>query len=90
MNFCASFPGCYLTFVSSTLFDLSNRRSSKKFVFTCWSVLTDFYHFLHLLLVDSLLGSFWGIEIFEGSATVACVFNGSFIGVETEPKDLLS
>ena len=56
--FCASAPGCYLTFVSSTLFDLSNRRSSKKFIFTCWSVLTDFCHFLHLLLVGSFLSSF--------------------------------
>ena len=89
MNFCASDPGCYLTLVSSTLFDLSNRRSLKKLVFTCWSVLTDFCHYLHLLLVDSFLSSFWGIELFKGSATVACV-SESFIGVETEPKDLLS
>ena len=73
MNFCASDPGCYLTFVSSTLFDLSNIRSSKNLVFTCWSVLTDFCHYLHLLLVGSFLRSFWGIELFEGSATVASV-----------------
>ena len=42
-------------------------------VFTCWSVLTDFCHYLHLLLVGSFLSSLWGIEIFEGSATVSCV-----------------
>ena len=42
-------------------------------VFTCWSVLTDFFHYLHLLLVDSFLGYFWGIELFEGSATVVSV-----------------
>ena len=73
MNFLASAPGCYLTFISSTLFDLSNKRSSKQFVFTRWSVLTDVCHYLHLLLVDSFLGSLRGIELFKGSATVACV-----------------
>ena len=86
MNFCASTPGCYLTFVMSTLFDLSNRRSSKKIVFTCWSVLTDFCHYLHLLLVGSFLGSLWGIELFEGSATVACVLMEVLLVLKLNPK----
>src|SRR4051812_21200007 len=71
-------PVCYLTLVSSTLFYLSNIRSSKKLVSTCWSVLTDFCHYLHLLLIDSFLGSFWEIELFEGVATIACVLVKSF------------
>ena len=83
-------PGCYLTFVSSTLFDLSNRRSSKKFVFTCWSVLTDFCHYLHLLLIDSFLAYFWEIELFEGIDTVACVFRGIFAILKLKPQGLLS
>ena len=85
-DFCASAPGCYLTFVSSTLFYLSNRRSSKKFVFTCWSVLTDFCHYLHLLLIDSFLGYFWEIEIFEEIATVDCVFSESFAVPKLNPR----
>ena len=86
MKFCASAPGCYLTFVSSTLFDLSNRRSSKKLVFTCWSVLTDFCHYLHLLLVGSFLGSLWGIELFMGSATVDFVLMVVLFVLKLNPK----
>ena len=52
---------------------MSNIRSSKISVSTCWSALTDFCHYLHLLLVDSFFGSFWEIEISEGSTTVAYV-----------------
>ena len=89
MNFCASAPGCYLTFISSTLFDLSNRRSSKFFVFTCWSVLTDFCHFLHLLLVSSFLSSF-GELLFEGSATVASVLMEVYLVLELNLKTYLS
>ena len=86
VNFFSSAPGCYLTLISSTLFDLSYRRSSKKLVFTCWSVFTDLFHYLHLLLVDSFLGSFWGIEIFEGSATVACVLMEVLLVLELNLK----
>ena len=86
MNFCASTPGCYLTFVSSTLFDLTNIRSSKKFVFTCWSILTDFCHFLHLLLVGSFLSSFGELSFFEGSATVACVLMEVLLVLELNLK----
>src|SRR3954470_24055163 len=37
-------PGLCLTFVSFALFDLSNRRWSKKMINACCSVLTDFCH----------------------------------------------
>ena len=66
-------PQVVITFVSSKLFDLSNKRSSKKSVSTYSSILTDFCHYLHLLLIDSFLGYFWEIENFEGIATVSCV-----------------
>jgi hypothetical protein len=48
--FCAHAPGYYPTFVSFALFDLSNKRFSKKLIFTCYSVLIDFCHYLHLPL----------------------------------------
>ena len=73
MNFCASDPGCYITFVRSTLFDLINRRSLKKSIFTCWSVLTDFCHFSAFASCWFLFEFFWGIELFEEIATVACI-----------------
>jgi hypothetical protein len=47
---CAHAPGYYVTFISFALFDLSNRRFSKKLIFTICSVLTDFCHYLHLPL----------------------------------------
>ena len=88
--FCDSAPGCYITFFSSTLFDLSNRRSLKKFFFTCWSVLIDLCHYLHLLLVNSFLSSLWGIEIFEGSATVASVLMKVYLVLELNLETYLS
>ena len=53
-------PGFYLTFISFALFDLSNKRFSKKIIFTCCSVLTDFCQYLHLPLNLFLLCSFGG------------------------------
>ena len=53
-------PGCYLTFISFALFDLSNIIFSKKFIFTCCSVLTDFCQYLHLPLNLFFLCSFGG------------------------------
>jgi hypothetical protein len=38
---CAYAPGYIQTFISFALFDLSNRRSSKKSIFVNYSVLTD-------------------------------------------------
>jgi hypothetical protein len=46
------------TFISFVLFDLSNRRSSKKSTFVSYSVLTDFCHYLCLPLDRFLFESF--------------------------------
>ena len=51
-----------------------------------WSVLTDFCHYLHLLLIDSFLGSFWEIKLFEGVATVDFVFSESFAVIKLNPR----
>ena len=67
----SSAPGCYLTFVSFELFDLSNIRFSKKIIFTCWSVLTDFATLAFASLFDFLFELFFGFS--EGVATVAYV-----------------
>ena len=53
------------------LFDLSNVRFSKKSIFTCCSVLTDFCHYLHLPLYPFIFEFFWGKELFEEVTTVA-------------------
>jgi hypothetical protein len=47
---CAYAPGYIQTFISLTLFDLSNRKPSKNSTFISWSVLTDFCHYLCLPL----------------------------------------
>ena len=41
---------------------------------------------MHLLLVDSFLGSFGGIEIFEGSTTVACILMEVLLVLELNQK----
>jgi hypothetical protein len=55
---CEYAPGYIQTFISFQLFDLSNRRSSKKLTFVSCSVLTDFCHYLCLPLDRFLLSSF--------------------------------
>ena len=60
--FWASDPGCYLTFVSFALFDLSNIRFSKKMIFNCWSVLTDFANLAFASLFDFLFEFFLGFR----------------------------
>ena len=65
---------------------MSNIRSLKQFVFTSWSVLTDFCHFLHLLLVGSFLSSFSELRFFEGSDTVACVLMEVLLVLELNLK----
>jgi hypothetical protein len=49
---------------------LSNRRFSKKLIFTYYSVLTDFCHYLHLPLDLFLFEFFWSEEILEEVVTV--------------------
>jgi hypothetical protein len=55
---CAYAPGYIQTFVSRTLFDLSNRKSLKNSTFVSCSVLTDFCQYLCLPLYRFLLSSF--------------------------------
>jgi hypothetical protein len=49
---------------------LRNRRFSKKSIFTCCSVLTDFCHYLHLPLNLFLFEFFWSEELLKEVATV--------------------
>jgi hypothetical protein len=82
---CAHAPGCCLTFISFALFDLSNRRFSKKSIFTSCSILTDFYHYLCLPLDLFLFEFFWLQNFWESCYSSLC-FNGWCAWVETEPK----
>jgi hypothetical protein len=66
---CAYAPGYIQTFISYTLFDLSNRKPSKNSTFVSCSVLTDFCHYLCLLL-DRILFEFFYRGTFGEVATV--------------------
>jgi hypothetical protein len=55
---CAYVPGYFQTFISLTLFDLSNIKPSKNLTFVSCSVLTDFCHYLCLPLDRFLFSSF--------------------------------
>jgi hypothetical protein len=55
---CAYAPGYIQTFISLTLFDLSNRKPSKNLIFVSCSVLTDLCHYLCLPLNRFFLSSF--------------------------------
>jgi hypothetical protein len=83
---CAHDPSCCLTFISFSLFDLSNRRFSKKSIFTSCSVLTDFCHYLRLPLDLFLFEFFWSWN-FWGSCYSSLCFNGCYTRVKTEPKE---
>jgi hypothetical protein len=82
---CAHAPGYCITFISFSLFDLSNIRFSKKSIFTSCSVLTDFCHYLYLPL-DLFLFELWSRN-FWGSCYSRLFFNGCYTWVETEPKE---
>jgi hypothetical protein len=56
---CAYAPGYIQTFISRTLFDLSNRKLLKNSTFVSCSVLTDFCQYLCLPLYRFLLSSFY-------------------------------
>ena len=82
--FWAYASGYYLTLVSSVFFDLSNRRFSKKIIFSDCSVLTDFCHFIHFA---SETFSFWvllGKEIFEECYSIICYFGCFSLHVKAE------
>ena len=85
-NFWAYAPGYYLTFVSLALFDLSDGKNSKKSIFANCSVLTDFFHYLHLPLNLFLFLVLLGERAFQRSCYSCWCFNGCFIYVRTEPK----
>jgi hypothetical protein len=55
---CAYAPGYIQTFISGTLFDLSNRKPSKNSTFSNCSVLTDLCQYLCLSLYHFILSSF--------------------------------
>jgi hypothetical protein len=84
-DFFAHVPGCFLTFITFALFDLSNRRFSKKLIFTSCSVSTDFCHYLCLPLDLFLFEFFWSRNFWESCYSSLC-FNGCYTWVETEPK----
>jgi hypothetical protein len=88
---CSHAPGCCQTFIIFALFDLSDRRSSEKSIFTSCSVLTDFCHYLCLPLDRFLFEFFWSRNFWGSYYSILC-FNGCYSWVETEPKrvDLLS
>ena len=79
-------PGCYLTFVSFVLFYLSNISFLNNSIFSCYSVLTDFCHYLHLPLDLFLFDVLLIKELYKEVVTVANVLNGCYTCVETEPK----
>jgi hypothetical protein len=83
---CVHAPGYYLTFVSFSLFDLSNRRISKKSIFTCCSVLTDFCHYLQLPLNLFLFELFWSEELLKEVATVANVLMDVLLELKMNQK----
>jgi hypothetical protein len=55
---CAYAPGYIKTFISLTLFNLSNRKPSKNSTFVSYSILTDFCQYLCLPLYRFFFSSF--------------------------------
>jgi hypothetical protein len=66
---CAYAPGYIQTFISLTLYDLSNRKHFKNSTFVSCSVLTDFCQYLCLPLYAFFFSSF-DHGTFEEVATV--------------------
>jgi hypothetical protein len=82
---CAYAPGYIQTFISFTLFDLSNIRSSKKSTFVSCSVLTDFCHYLCLPLDRFLFVFFWSRNFWGSCYSNICFICGVF-ELKPEPK----
>jgi hypothetical protein len=81
-------PDYIQTFIRFALFDLSNRRSSKKLTFVSCSVLTDFCHYLCLPLDRFLFEFFWSRD-FWGSCYSIIFFICGFFELKPEPKGLI-
>jgi hypothetical protein len=77
---CAHALGYCLTFIIFALFDLSNRRFSKKSIFTSYSILTDFCHYLRLPLDLFLFEFFLSRNFWESWYSSLC-FNGCYTWV---------
>jgi hypothetical protein len=83
--FFAHAPGYYLTFASFALFDLSNRRSSEKSIFTSCSVLIDSATICICFLISFFLSSSDHGIFWESFYSSLCV-NMCCTWVETKPK----
>jgi hypothetical protein len=79
---CAHALGYFQNFISFALFDLSNRRSSKKSIFVSCSILTDFCTICVCLSITFFLSSF-NHRTFKEDATVAYALKE----FETESKE---
>jgi hypothetical protein len=79
-------PGYFQTFISFALFDLINRRSSKKSIFVSCSVLTVSATICVCLSIAFFLSSF-DYRTFEGVATVAYALMVGIFEFETKPKE---
>ena len=79
----------YATFSSSGFSDLSNVRFSKKLIFTCWSVLTDFCQYLHLPLNLFLLVFSLRKRVLKEVVTVANVLMGVRLVLKNEPSGFI-
>jgi hypothetical protein len=82
---CFYVPGYFQTLISFALFDLSNRRPSKKSNFVSCSVLTYSAIICVCLLIAFFLSSF-DHRTFEEVATVAYALMDGIFEFETEPK----
>jgi hypothetical protein len=85
---CAYASGYLQTFNSFALFDLSNRKPSKKSIFISCSVLTDFCHYLCLPLDRFLFEFFWSKDFWESWYSSICFICGVF-ELKSKPKELI-
>jgi hypothetical protein len=85
---CAYAPGYIQTFISYTLFDLSNRKPSKNSTFVSCSVLTDFCQYLCLPLYLFLFEFFWSRNFWGSCYSSICFICGGF-ELKPEPKGLI-
>jgi hypothetical protein len=82
-NFCAYAPGYIQTFISWTLFDLSNRKPSKNSTFVSCSVLIDFCQYLCLSLYRFLFEFFWSRNFWGSWYSSICFI---CVGFELKPE----
>jgi hypothetical protein len=83
---CAYAPGYIQTFISFALFDLINRRSSKKLIFFSCSVLTDSSTICVCLSITFFLISF-DHRTFEDVTTIAYALMYGIFEFKTETKE---